>query len=96
MFYAVHAQTAGEHENQHNKNRGDDLISFSYKTVVITLKESYLAFRRNRWKTLATRSIRKMTNPDRKKAGMIVSRSTIPSKETRKRIVALDLLIPGL
>ena len=31
MFYAVHAQTAGEHENQHNKNRGDDLISFSYK-----------------------------------------------------------------
>ena len=47
---------------------------FSYKTVVITLKESYLAFRRNRWKTLATRSIRKMTNPDRKKAGMIVSR----------------------
>ena len=96
MFYAVHAQTAGEHENQHNKNRGDDLISFSYKTVVITLKESYLAFRRNRWKTLATRSIRKMTNPDRKKAGMIVSRSTIPSKDTRKRIVALDLLIPGL
>ena len=28
VFYAVHAQTAGEHENQHNKNRGDDLISF--------------------------------------------------------------------
>ena len=30
----------------------EDMIDFffSYKTVAITLKESYLAFRRNRWK----------------------------------------------
>ena len=36
-----------------------------------------------------------MTKPDRKNAGMIVSRSTIPSKETRKRSVARPLPIPG-
>ena len=38
-----------------------------------------------RWKIRATRSIRKMMKPDRKKTGMIVSRSTTPSKEMRKQ-----------
>ena len=51
----------------------------------MTLKESYRAFRRNKWKILATRSIRKMTIPDRKKKGKIVSRSIMPSKEIRNR-----------
>gem|GEM_PF-6847579 len=64
---------------------------FSYKTVVITLNESYLALSRNRWKIRATRSIRKKTKPDRKDAGTIVRKSIIPSKENKK----CSLACPG-
>ena len=54
----------------------------------MTLKESYRAFRRNKWKILATRNIRKMTIPDRKKKGKIVSRSIMPSKEILEKVLA--------
>lgn len=56
---------------------------------MITLKESYWALRRNRWKILATRSIRKITIPDKNTSGRIVSRSIIPLKENKNRIRAL-------
>ena len=48
-----------------------------------------------RWKIRATRSIRKMTNPDRKKAGMIVSRSTTPSYDMRNFPIAFPLVHVG-
>ncbi len=56
------------------------------------LKESLYALILNRWNILTTRSILNTTNPDRKKKGRMVHRSTIPSKEKRKRSTAF---IPG-
>ena len=46
---------------------------------------------RNRWKMRKTLRIRKAVKPIRKKKGRMVKRSTIPSKDRRKRKTAFPL-----
>ena len=68
---------------------------FSLTTEVMTWKESYWVLMRNRCRIRAARRIRKAPNPDRKKKGRMVSRSTIPSKENRNRSTARGRVSSG-
>jgi len=84
VLYTVHAKTAGRHQNHYYKNRRKDLIFLNIQYCCNYIERIIFCIQPEQMENLTTRSIRKITKPERKKAGIIVSRSIIPSKDIKK------------